>query len=60
MLIIKLNTLTMSHNMWFMIKIDGRFKWESSMTSSMQGKQSKLLTGQQFANVDVFRISENS
>jgi hypothetical protein len=35
MLIIKRNrsTLTMSRNIWFMIKIDGRSKWESSMTS---------------------------
>jgi hypothetical protein len=33
MLINKLNILTMSRHVWFMIKIDGRFKWESSMTS---------------------------
>jgi hypothetical protein len=35
MLIIKLNRsiLTMSRNVWFMIKIDGRSEWESSMTS---------------------------
>jgi hypothetical protein len=33
MLIIKLNTLTMLRHIWFMIKIDGRFKWESSMMS---------------------------
>jgi hypothetical protein len=33
MLIIKLNTLTMLRHVWFMIMIDGRFNWESSMTS---------------------------
>jgi hypothetical protein len=32
-LIIKLDILTMSRHVWFMIKIDGRFKWEPSMTS---------------------------
>ena len=31
-------------------------KWRQST----RGKQSKLLTGQQFANIDVFIISENS
>jgi hypothetical protein len=55
----------MSRYFWFMIKIDICFKWESSMmsmtlTSSTRGKQSKLLTGQRFANVDIFRISVNS
>jgi hypothetical protein len=35
MLIIKRNksTLTMSRNIWFVTKIDGRSKWKSSMTS---------------------------
>jgi hypothetical protein len=53
----------MSPHVWFMIKIDGLFKWEFSMTSvtSEHVRETvETIDRQQFANVDVFRISENS